>query len=166
MPIPTILPLVVSSTVRTLARKRRGLFLRLPHQRGLALQNRRRLSYLRRYCRTGVLHRRLRPFCAPSLWVTANEVAGRFFGLLSANWSTEEPSTQLINAQRSCPTLTRSQAAPQGGREKGGNVRRGLMLMLTVVAIMMAMTVVSATPAQARRICHVLNPIDWWVVTG
>lgn len=40
------------------------------------------------------------------------------------------------------------------------------MLMLTVVAIVMAMTAASAAPAQARRICHVLDPIDWWVVTG
>lgn len=40
-----------------------------------------------------------------------------------------------------------------------------LMLMLTVAAIMTAMTAASALPAQAKT-CHVLDTIDWWVITG
>ena len=42
---------------------------------------------------------------------------------------------------------------------------RRFILMLTVAAIMTAM-MGSAMPAQAQPVCHVLDPIDWWVVTG
>ena len=30
----------------------------------------------------------------------------------------------------------------------------------------MATMAASAMPAQAKTACHVLDPIDWWVVTG
>ena len=43
---------------------------------------------------------------------------------------------------------------------------RRFILMLTVAAIMTAMMMGSAMPAQAKPVCHVLDPIDWWVVTG
>ena len=43
---------------------------------------------------------------------------------------------------------------------------RRFILMLTVAAIMTAMMMGSAMPAQAKTVCHVLDLIDWWVVTG
>jgi len=43
---------------------------------------------------------------------------------------------------------------------------RRIVLMLTVAAIRTVMMAASAVPAQAKTACHVLDPIDWWVVTG
>ena len=43
---------------------------------------------------------------------------------------------------------------------------RRFMLMLTVAAIMTVMMAASASPAQAKTVCHVLDSVDWWVVTG
>ena len=43
---------------------------------------------------------------------------------------------------------------------------RRFILMLTVAAIMTVMMAASASPAQAKTVCHELDPIDWWVVTG
>ena len=43
---------------------------------------------------------------------------------------------------------------------------RRFILMLTGAAIITVMMVGNAMPAQAKTVCHVLDPIDWWVVTG